>query len=125
MPIEPPPESPRARVRQFLSESAKETLTRTWPRWKLCPPRKIPGSPPLPEHLLWCGRFAGFSQALAALHTVAGLAEKANHHPVMTLSYRTLRLELTSFDVRGLTARDARLAEAIETALKTHPHDPC
>lgn len=62
--------------------------------------------------------FADFPAAFAFMTRVAFLAEKQNHHPDWSNSYRKLTIRLTSHDVGGITERDIRLAESIEQALK-------
>jgi 4a-hydroxytetrahydrobiopterin dehydratase len=46
------------------------------------------------------------------------LAEKADHHPDVMLSYSHLTLRLVSHDAGGITERDLELARAL-SALKT------
>ncbi len=58
--------------------------------------------------------FANFSEAFGWMTRVALLAERANHHPDWSNSYRTVDVKLTSHDAGGLTERDFRLAAAID-----------
>ena len=44
---------------------------------------------------------------------IGEVAEAANHHPDLTLTYPTLGVLLTSHDVGGVTARDVRMARSI------------
>jgi len=44
---------------------------------------------------------------------VARLAEAANHHPDITISYNRVRLALTTHDEGGLTEKDFKLANRI------------
>lgn len=61
--------------------------------------------------------FDDFAEALSAVVTIGALAERANHHPDLHLeNFNRLRVELTSHDVGGLSARDLALAAEI-TAL--------
>jgi 4a-hydroxytetrahydrobiopterin dehydratase len=49
---------------------------------------------------------------------VAALAEKANHHPNITVhDYNRVTLRLWSHDVGGLSARDVDLARTIDATL--------
>jgi 4a-hydroxytetrahydrobiopterin dehydratase len=59
-------------------------------------------------------RFADFKTAMIFVNGVAALAEKANHHPDLTIHYNEVTLRLWSHDAGGLTARDFALARAIE-----------
>lgn len=65
--------------------------------------------------LTWQHSFADAIEAFGFLTRVALLAERANHHPDVTLSYNRLRLQLVSHDAGGVTARDLELAQAIGT----------
>ena len=47
------------------------------------------------------------------------LAEGLDHHPVVTLSYRTVRFELWTHDQHGLTQLDLDYAEGLD-ALVAH-----
>ncbi len=58
--------------------------------------------------------FADFSEAFGFMTRAALAAEKMNHHPDWSNSYKTVRVVLTSHDAGGLTARDAALAEAMD-----------
>ena len=58
--------------------------------------------------------FASYARALAFTNRVARLAEHANHHPDLTLSYGGVTIVLTTHDEGGLTRRDTRLARRIE-----------
>jgi 4a-hydroxytetrahydrobiopterin dehydratase len=57
---------------------------------------------------------ASFPEAIAFVGRVAVLAEEANHHPDLDIRYRKVRVLLTTHDEGGLTARDLRLAGAID-----------
>ena len=58
-------------------------------------------------------QFPSFRRALEFVNLVAALAEKADHHPDMILSYRKVRLELSTHSEGGLTERDFILASEI------------
>ena len=58
--------------------------------------------------------FADFNEAFGWMSRVALLAERMNHHPDWSNSYRTVDVTLTSHDAGGLTERDFRLAAAID-----------
>ena len=61
--------------------------------------------------------FAGFPQALQFVDRVGALAEAQRHHPDIELRYRTVVLRLSSHDRQGVSRRDVRLAQAIESLL--------
>jgi 4a-hydroxytetrahydrobiopterin dehydratase len=58
--------------------------------------------------------FADFRAAIAFVNAVADLAESANHHPDITITYNRVLLVLSSHDAGGLTQRDLDLARRIE-----------
>jgi len=58
-------------------------------------------------------RFADFSEAWAFMSRVALLAESQDHHPDWANSWNRVVIELVSHDAGGVTARDVRLANAI------------
>jgi len=61
--------------------------------------------------------FANFKEAMFFINTVAGLAEKAGHHPDITVNYNRVTLGLSTHDAGGLTAKDFDLAKRIEAAV--------
>jgi 4a-hydroxytetrahydrobiopterin dehydratase len=54
-------------------------------------------------------QFPSFRRALEFVNQVAALAEKSDHHPDIVLSYRTVRLELSTHSEGGLTDLDFNL----------------
>ena len=58
-------------------------------------------------------QFPSFRRALEFVNQVAALLEKAEHYPDLVLSYRTVRIELSTHDVGGLTERDFELISAM------------
>ena len=59
--------------------------------------------------------FPSFRRALEFVNQVAPLAEKYDHHPDIILSYRMVRLELSTHSEGGLTDRDFQFATEIGT----------
>lgn len=60
-------------------------------------------------------KFKDFSTAFAFLTRVALHAEKADHHPEFTSVWNRVDFRLTSHDSGGVTERDRKLAEAIDS----------
>lgn len=63
-------------------------------------------------------RFAtgDFATGARLFSAIAELAEAANHHPDVTVTYPRVQVLLTSHDSGGVTAKDAALAAAISRA---------
>lgn len=59
--------------------------------------------------------FDSFPAAIAFVNRVAGLAELQDHHPDILIEYRRVTLTLSSHDEGGLTVRDLRFAEALDS----------
>jgi 4a-hydroxytetrahydrobiopterin dehydratase len=51
-------------------------------------------------------QFPSFRRALEFINLVAVILEKADHYPDLTLNYRTVRIEMSTHDVGGLTEHD-------------------
>ena len=58
-------------------------------------------------------QFPSFRRALEFVNQVAALAESKDHHPDIVLSYRQVRLELSTHSEGGLTLSDFAFASAI------------
>jgi 4a-hydroxytetrahydrobiopterin dehydratase len=58
-------------------------------------------------------QFPSFRRAMEFVNQVAALLEKSNHHPDLIVQYRTVRIEMSSHDVGGLTERDFALVAEI------------
>jgi 4a-hydroxytetrahydrobiopterin dehydratase len=59
-------------------------------------------------------QFANFSEAWGFMARVALVAEKQDHHPEWFNVWNKVEITLSTHDAGGLSARDVRLAEAIE-----------
>ncbi len=58
-------------------------------------------------------QFPSFRRALEFVNHVAALAEKFDHHPDIILSYRDVRLELSTHSDGGLTRKDFDFAAEV------------
>jgi 4a-hydroxytetrahydrobiopterin dehydratase len=59
-------------------------------------------------------QFASFKDAIEFVNKVAKVAEKLDHHPIITINWKVVRLSLKSFDIDAITKRDINLAKEIE-----------
>jgi 4a-hydroxytetrahydrobiopterin dehydratase len=50
--------------------------------------------------------FPSFPEAISFVNKVAGIAEKMNHHPFISIDYRKVTLRITTWNSGGLTALD-------------------
>jgi hypothetical protein len=48
------------------------------------------------------------------VNNVAKIAEKLDHHPIITINWKSVKLSLKSFDVDAITNRDINFAKEIE-----------
>jgi 4a-hydroxytetrahydrobiopterin dehydratase len=77
---------------------------------------KMPGAKGWERHgdmLVRSWQFPSFRRALEFVNQVAALAEKSDHHPDIVLSYRKVRLELSTHSEGGLTDLDFAFASEI------------
>jgi 4a-hydroxytetrahydrobiopterin dehydratase len=61
-------------------------------------------------------RFAGFMDGIQFVNRVAEIAEAADHHPDIIINYTRVTLACRTHSEGGITAKDLRLANAIERA---------
>jgi 4a-hydroxytetrahydrobiopterin dehydratase len=59
--------------------------------------------------------FASFPDAIAFVNRLAELAEGANHHPDIAVSYRRVTVRWTTHSAGGITDRDRELAAATDS----------
>ncbi|HEX3539992.1 MAG TPA: 4a-hydroxytetrahydrobiopterin dehydratase [Acidimicrobiales bacterium] len=55
-----------------------------------------------------------FAEAMQFVNAVAALAERANHHPDIAISWNRVTLRLSTHSAGGLTSLDLDLAAAID-----------
>ena len=58
--------------------------------------------------------FANFIEAFGFMSTVALYAEKIDHHPEWYNVYKTVKVQLVTHEVGGITEKDFDLAEKME-----------
>jgi len=64
-------------------------------------------------------QFSSFMDAIEFVNEIARIAERLDHHPIITINWKTVKLSLKSFDVDAITKRDISLAEEIEKLIKS------
>lgn len=64
-------------------------------------------------------QFSSFLNAIEFVNKVAKIAEELDHHPIITINWKTVKLSLKSFDVNAVTKRDIKLAWEIEKGIVT------
>jgi 4a-hydroxytetrahydrobiopterin dehydratase len=60
-------------------------------------------------------QFPDFLAAMVFVNQVAKKAESAGHHPDIDIRYNKVRLALVSHDRGGLTERDMKMAQALNS----------
>ena len=54
-------------------------------------------------------KFAEFKDGIAFVNEIADIADRMNHHPFISIDYKFVTLELTSWHAGGLTEADSEL----------------
>ncbi len=62
--------------------------------------------------------FENFKDCFSAMSRIAFECEALNHHPDWTNVYNTLNISLSTHDANGVTEKDFKLAEAIESIVE-------
>ena len=91
-----------------LDAAARAGLAETLPGWQL-----VEGRDAIRREF----RFADFSAAWGFMSRVALLAEAQDHHPEWSNVWNRVEILLTTHDAGGLSARDVKLARAIDALL--------
>ncbi|MCA3277960.1 MAG: 4a-hydroxytetrahydrobiopterin dehydratase [Roseomonas sp.] len=88
-----------------LSAAERAGLVVALPEWKLVEGR---------DAITRSFRFKDFSEAWGFMARVALLAEGQDHHPEWFNVWNRVEITLSTHDAGGLSARDVRLAKAID-----------
>jgi 4a-hydroxytetrahydrobiopterin dehydratase len=95
-------------VVEKLDAAARAALPESLPGWSLVEGR---------DAIRRSFRFRDFSEAWGFMARVALLAEAQDHHPEWSNVWNRVEIVLTTHDAGGLSARDVRLARAIDALL--------
>ena len=63
-------------------------------------------------------QFSSFMDAIDFVNEIAKIAEALDHHPIITINWKSVKLSLKSFEIGAITKRDIALAREIEKKLK-------
>jgi 4a-hydroxytetrahydrobiopterin dehydratase len=91
-----------------LSAAERAGLASALPGWQLVEGR---------DAITRAFRFKDFSEAWGFMARVALLAEAQDHHPEWFKVWNRVEITLSTHDAGGLSARDVRLAQAIDGLL--------
>ena len=86
---------------------------------KLCEPEilaRLPMAKGWERHgdmLVRTWQFPSFRRALEFVQYAGTIIDKTEHYPDLIVTYRTVRIEISTHDVGGLTERDFTLVAAI------------
>jgi 4a-hydroxytetrahydrobiopterin dehydratase len=69
----------------------------------------------LGDMLVRSWQFPSFRRALEFFNQAAAVAERSDHYPDVTLSYRTVRIELSTHSAGGLTDADFKMAAELNS----------
>ena len=91
-----------------LTEAERAALAADRPAWRMVEGR---------DAIARSFRFKDFSEAWAFMSRVALLAEAQDHHPEWSNVWNRVEIVLSTHDAGGLSARDVRLAAAIDSLM--------
>ncbi len=89
----------------LLGEAVREDALRQVPNWRITPD----GS-----SITRVFTFRDFSEAFGFMARVALMAEKMDHHPDWSNSYKRVEVRLSTHSAGGLTELDFKLAAAMD-----------
>jgi 4a-hydroxytetrahydrobiopterin dehydratase len=93
---------------QKLTDAERGNLAATLPDWA-----QVAGRDAIQRSL----KFRDFNEAWGFMARVALLAEKHDHHPEWSNVWNRVDIVLSTHDAGGLSARDVKLAQAIDKLL--------
>lgn len=93
-----------------LDETARAALARDLPGWRMDEGGR--------DAIRRSFRFRDFNEAWGFMSRVALLAEQQDHHPEWSNVWNRVEILLSTHDAGGLSARDVRLARAIDALLE-------
>jgi 4a-hydroxytetrahydrobiopterin dehydratase len=93
---------------EHLTDAERARLPATLPGWSLVAGR---------DALHRSFHFTDFSAAWGFMSRVALLAEAQGHHPEWTNVWNRVDITLTTHDAGGLSAKDVKLAQAINAVI--------
>ena len=64
-------------------------------------------------------KFKSFKDSMAFANQVAEIAEQENHHPFISIDYKVVTLQLTSWHAGGLTEADFEEAKEFDKVYQT------
>ena len=82
---------------------------------------KIPGWSRKGDSITKTFQFKDFLSAIDFVGGVAGVAEKANHHPDIDIRYNKVTFTLSTHSESGITQKDLDMAAQIDHVLETQP----
>lgn len=81
--------------------------------------RELSGWQHVNDALVKIFRFRHYLDGVAFANQVAALSEEKDHHPELTISWRSVRVSFTTHDAGNrVTQRDFTLAHGVETLTK-------
>ena len=58
--------------------------------------------------------FSKYIESIEFIYKIAIIAEKQDHHPKLTSNYKSLLIQISTHDVKGVSQKDFQLAKAID-----------
>ena len=59
--------------------------------------------------------FSKYLDSIEFINKIAIIAEKQDHHPKLTSNFKSLLIQLSTHDTKGISQKDFKLAKAIDT----------